>query len=302
MEEEIQNQANEGEEKPAEKNKETANEETQEKLIEDVQETVQDQESPQNQESSPQELPIEKPLDYDETTVQKELTDLKAPSRESYSGLKKESKGKVGIVEDDYLRRASDELGSKTSVVKDLYMRPLYDKENLFTTVLDTNTDGDISKSVLLQIDKSKLKNLASLSNIIQDRDDIDIQSVSTVRMKSRKSSCFFTGVNFGNDDVDFHPAQSSTTSTTSDLSTFYAQKQLQYLMKLMPFDEYEEEAVSEPSEEISVEEVVEENGKTEAMRQAQKYLRVHKIFEFFQFLTSHLLSAAPGSYRKLCD
>lgn len=33
----------------------------------------------------------------------------------------------------------------------------------------------------------------------------------------------------------------------------------------------------------------------SETMRQAQKYLRTHKIFEFYQFLIAHLLSAVPG-------
>lgn len=43
-------------------------------------------------------------------------------------------------------------------------------------------------------------------------------------------------------------------------------------------------------------EELIEEPPKTtEAMRQAQRYLRVHKIFELFQFLIAHLLSVLPG-------
>lgn len=33
----------------------------------------------------------------------------------------------------------------------------------------------------------------------------------------------------------------------------------------------------------------------SEAMKHAQRYLRMHKIFELFQFLTAHLLSAVPG-------
>lgn len=38
-------------------------------------------------------------------------------------------------------------------------------------------------------------------------------------------------------------------------------------------------------------------SGTTESMKQAQKYLRVHRIFEFFQFTISHMLSALPGKY-----
>lgn len=34
----------------------------------------------------------------------------------------------------------------------------------------------------------------------------------------------------------------------------------------------------------------------TQAMRKARRYLRKHKIFEFFQFLIAHLLSEAPDN------
>lgn len=58
-----------------------------------------------------------------------------------------------------------------------------------------------------------------------------------------------------------------------------------------------EEEACSEEWEQRKFQEELEERPPktTEAMRQAQRYLRSHKIFEFFQFLIAHLLSVLPG-------
>lgn len=68
--------------------------------------------------------------------------------------------------------------------------------------------------------------------------------------------------------------------------------------MKLLPYgeEEYDEEIKAGPEE---VEEVIEEQpetGENLAMRQAQRYLRVHKIFELLQFMTCHLLSACPDN------
>ena len=37
--------------------------------------------------------------------------------------------------------------------------------------------------------------------------------------------------------------------------------------------------------------------GSTEAMRRAQRYLRVHQVFQLFQFLIAHLLSALSGKF-----
>lgn len=68
----------------------------------------------------------------------------------------------------------------------------------------------------------------------------------------------------------------------------------LEYLKKLMALDTGGEGRVStpplfeEPDFDI-------ETGKTVAMRVAQRYLRIHRIFELLQFLTAHLLSARPG-------
>lgn len=60
----------------------------------------------------------------------------------------------------------------------------------------------------------------------------------------------------------------------------------------------HEEEASVEEMESLKLQKEVEEVPQTsESMKQAQKYLRTHKIFELFQFLIAHLLSVLPGKF-----
>ncbi|GJQ67964.1 hypothetical protein Trydic_g16720 [Trypoxylus dichotomus] len=82
------------------------------------------------------------------------------------------------------------------------------------------------------------------------------------------------------------------------------AKKELNYLMGLSTECEEKEgreeegeggsQRSAEDMDNVYVDEKEEISGETEAMRQAQRYLRVHRIFEFYQFLVAHLLSAAP--------
>lgn len=96
----------------------------------------------------------------------------------------------------------------------------------------------------------------------------------------------------------------SSKTTTKSSVSEIGSQADasksfsLQYLMGLGMAAE-EEDAVDKgvkfspeiPPLEGEADDIT---GTTIAMRKAQKFLRSHKIFEFFQFLIAHLLSALP--------
>lgn len=72
--------------------------------------------------------------------------------------------------------------------------------------------------------------------------------------------------------------------------------EELQYLIGVVPESE-EGDTYQDESKSLSEEEQknVAKTGTTQAMRQAQSYLGKHKIFEFFQFLTAHLLSETPG-------
>lgn len=100
------------------------------------------------------------------------------------------------------------------------------------------------------------------------------------------------------------HSDKSSSISLPS-LKSSEQRRQLEYLRKIMgcigeeagEFKD-EEKLVTEQREFLA--DIVEEASidATEAMRQAQKYLRTHKIFEFFQFLIAHLLSKLPGNVK----
>lgn len=87
-----------------------------------------------------------------------------------------------------------------------------------------------------------------------------------------------------------------SQTETTEEISAESAKKRLQYLMGLSTEGEAEEGTrMVDHIEQVAIEDAEELTGETEAMKQAQRYLRIHRIFEFYQFLVAHLLSAAPG-------
>ncbi|KAF5294944.1 hypothetical protein FQR65_LT10657 [Abscondita terminalis] len=86
-----------------------------------------------------------------------------------------------------------------------------------------------------------------------------------------------------------------SDTSETQT-QTFYSEDQrLYYLMGLQEGEEaveYEEEEVKK----FELESGEEPTMLSKKMTKAQKYLRVHRIFEFFQFIAAHLLSALPDN------
>lgn len=72
----------------------------------------------------------------------------------------------------------------------------------------------------------------------------------------------------------------------------------LKYLMGLKETDEFENEGIEVKVDIVEEKEVQKLTGATESMRQAQKYLQVHRIFECFQFIIAHMLSALPGKQR----
>nr|XP_022911315.1 uncharacterized protein LOC111422337 [Onthophagus taurus] len=95
----------------------------------------------------------------------------------------------------------------------------------------------------------------------------------------------------------------SSVTKTTSTPCTpsAYAsieepepieKRQMEYLLKIQEIGGGEEKQVY-IEREVKKEEK-EDKTESEAMRMAQKYLRIHRIFEFYQFLIAHLLGNMP--------
>lgn len=75
-------------------------------------------------------------------------------------------------------------------------------------------------------------------------------------------------------------------------------EERVRYLLQLEEYIELEGEMGSIPPPPVKREAPIENLGEQESrspMDKAKKYLRDHKIFQFFQFLVSHLLSAVPG-------
>lgn len=83
--------------------------------------------------------------------------------------------------------------------------------------------------------------------------------------------------------------------SATSDTSI--QQEKVRYLMGLEA-ETWEEEAYPQKEEMVRHMFTAESDkfifAQTSTMRSAQQYLRSHRIFDFFQFLIAHILSAAP--------
>lgn len=85
-------------------------------------------------------------------------------------------------------------------------------------------------------------------------------------------------------------------TESTSKSETTSEKQAIKYLMGLETADE-EEGTTAEIAEEVEKKQEEEISYTSESMKQAQKYLRVHRIFEFFQFIIAHMLSALPGKF-----
>lgn len=107
------------------------------------------------------------------------------------------------------------------------------------------------------------------------------------------------------NDGTQTDSSLTSCTCTTinDDDTLLNEKKRLEYLMGLTTIDEY---ATPTYRLKTNLDEIIYEEahvddigiGVTESMREAQKYLRCHRIFEFYQYLITHLLSATPGTFR----
>ncbi|KAB0796207.1 hypothetical protein PPYR_10268 [Photinus pyralis] len=168
---------------------------------------------------------------------------------------------------------------------------------------------GDISSEPMpsILVTGFGIRNLASLQTALQldeeerqlrqvYRTDAELQpETHTPSLKSTTSSKSV--------EVTVHGSEStSETQTESSVSVEWKEGRLNYLMGLdaEAIEEEQQEAYRVQKEGVrrTVTEVAMEQeapvGKSVLMRRAQRYLREHKIFEFFQFIVAHLLSALP--------
>ncbi|KAF2897527.1 hypothetical protein ILUMI_08649 [Ignelater luminosus] len=143
------------------------------------------------------------------------------------------------------------------------------------------------------------LRNLASLQEALQIEEHNRLKQLYKAQEQQEQSSSSSLGESSSTSFTISQLKTESTTETQTDLTPTAAaeanqKKRLNYLMGLPVADE--EEGIRSEHQRLLPESQEEQEITTgsEAMKQAQKYLRVHKIFEFFQFIIAHLLSALP--------
>ncbi|KAG5895793.1 hypothetical protein JTB14_029209 [Gonioctena quinquepunctata] len=95
--------------------------------------------------------------------------------------------------------------------------------------------------------------------------------------------------------EIESTSTETETSSLITDSNISEQKLQLEYLMGLETLD-VEEETGDIQKEEKEKEEELFNYSTSAPMRNAQKYLRVHRIFDFFQFITAHLLGACPDN------
>lgn len=231
-------------------------------------------------------VPIEDQLK--DETVEEEILIPKTVSSKKIETYKED----VTEIEDAGKKEDILEATEIEPIRNDLVYKPPYDEEPLFKKVVDSVPSSNVEVPII-QIRKTDLKHISQLKDAVNEKQD-DI-AISAMKIRS---------IHFSSTIVPKEIPSRVTSSSSSTIDYIdlisreeIAQRHLDYLMRLLPSGEYYEatEAESYREEEKEEEEEIEENGKTVAMRNAQRYLRVHKIFELFQFMTSHLLSACPG-------
>ncbi|KAJ8957405.1 hypothetical protein NQ318_004885 [Aromia moschata] len=186
---------------------------------------------------------------------------------------------KAATVEEDHTRSTFfNQKYIKTTYAE--YKQQKLRDEPLFSEVLtldhdqkDVNVDLQSTDEPSILVTGFGIRNLESLQNALREDQRRSSGGLST--SYSKRSS----------------ETETERSSITTDTS---AQRlQLQYLLGLDA--ETEEEHLEEAlAEEVEEEEYVYSASKS--IKAAQKYLRVHRIFDFFQVIIAHLLSAMPDN------
>lgn len=208
---------------------------------------------------------------------------------------------------------------SSPQELEQLYQNLVLSTNPLFPTVVgDDGSTGSTRRSIdtSILVTGFGLRNLKSLQDALEEDEAKKMEelymtrskesSTSDVRVKSSSASreqSEYYGSDLKQSEVTSQTEATSSESLTSRESS-RPKKRLEYLMGLKPEDEGEIEDLYDEKGRLAgiiyeddKGEEEETTGTTAAMKQAQKYLKSHKIFEFFQFLIAHMLSHLPGRY-----
>lgn len=197
----------------------------------------------------------------------------------------------------------SNTLSYELYKLKDPHFKCLiYDKEKLFNKVVHSTSDRlisskeipststDESTEELVEVKRKTLKDVRQLYDALASEKRKFLERIYTIKKPIDDPKRWIRKI-----DSDTQTDAFSCTCSTETLLN--EKKKLEYLMGLNTVDEFQTMPLTPDLEEIVYEEHDEDelNAATESMKQAQKYLRIHRIFEFYQFLITHLLSATPG-------
>ncbi|KAL3285044.1 hypothetical protein HHI36_019171 [Cryptolaemus montrouzieri] len=173
-------------------------------------------------------------------------------------------------------------ISSKELIRKVLTREPLFKNIYQSDSFTDLLPDENAEKTASILVSGFGLKNLQQLQEALE----------AEAIVKSKKTEA-----------EQFPCICSEDTSEKSEPilppipPKYSIEERVKYLLQLEKYVEVEGEMLSLPSIPVQGEapsEIPVEPEPRSAMERAKKYLKVHKIFQFFQFLMSHLLSAVP--------
>ncbi|XP_023020398.1 uncharacterized protein isoform X2 [Leptinotarsa decemlineata] len=185
------------------------------------------------------------------------------------------------------------------------YKKQTLAEKPLFPTVVTLDSNDELLEK---NVDSSFLvtgfgiRNLSSLQDALQENERKRLIELYRQQQKQldeerllaeaqRQSSLSYTSRSSSEKSQE---ATKRSTETASTLTTNVSEQRmhLEYLMGLQTFEEEEETLDAKVEEKPDKDDFV--YSKSAPMRNAQKYLRVHRIFDFFQFIIAHLLAKCP--------
>ncbi|KAJ8945972.1 hypothetical protein NQ314_009004 [Rhamnusium bicolor] len=170
------------------------------------------------------------------------------------------------------------------------YQRELLKDEPLFADVLTLDDRMYAEKTSIEQsilVTGFGIRNLQSLQNALQEEEEKRLLELYKYQREESRTTISST-------------VSSKTTSKSAETETdmpavksdMSVQKQkLEYLLGIETEAEEEYLGQIEPLEEAEDQFIY---SASVSMKTAQRYLRTHRIFDFFQFIIAHLLSASP--------
>lgn len=186
----------------------------------------------------------------------------------------------------------------RTSLQKRVLCHIATTEKPLFSTVV---SEPEKEEAPSFLVTGCGLRNLASLQEALQLDEHFKLKQLYNAQ--EREGEYYSTSSTSSSNiiETELTKSDSSGTQTNASLAESDGSKtkrKLMYLMGLHELDEDEEENVEELEKlPIGLQEPILTT--STAMRNAQRYLRSHNIFKFFEFIIAHMLSALPGMYSK---